>query len=46
MKMIAHRRRENVRIRIKETQTIPVMVVIKATNQDLFYLGIPLMVIR
>jgi hypothetical protein len=37
MKMIALRRQKNVRLRIEETQTDPVMVVIKGTNQDLFF---------
>jgi hypothetical protein len=42
MKMIANHRQKNVRMRIEETQTIPViqvMVVIDGTNQELFFLG-------
>ena len=42
MKMIANPRQKNVRMRIEETQTIPViqvMVVIDGTNQELFFLG-------
>lgn len=41
MKMIANPRQKNVRMRIEETQTIPViqvMVVIDGTNQELFFL--------
>ena len=40
MKMIAHHRQKNVRLRIEETQTTPVMVIIIETNQELFYLGL------
>jgi hypothetical protein len=36
MKMIAHHRQKNVRLRIEETQTTPVMVIIKGTNQEFF----------
>jgi hypothetical protein len=35
--MIDLRRQKNERLRIEETQTDLVMVVIKGTNQDLFF---------
>jgi hypothetical protein len=37
MKMIAHHRQKLARMRIDEAQTIPVMVIIKENNQELFY---------
>jgi hypothetical protein len=39
MKMIANHRQKNDRMRIEETQTILVMVVMDGINQELFFLG-------
>ena len=37
MKMIVHHRQKQVRLRIDETQAIPVMATIKESSQELFY---------